>query len=115
MSRLPIGPTLTRKNIAARWKHLLNEIAAMAKSHRTNMRPVMPRRTLTALALGAIALPAIIYGGWFYFLLIGVLLVGGAWEYVRLYQAVQVEPNEFVTIGGVLGIAIARFFFEEAA
>jgi phosphatidate cytidylyltransferase len=75
----------------------------------------MPRRTLTALALGAIALPAIIYGGWFYFLLIGVLLVGGAWEYVRLYRAVQVEPNEFVTIGGVLGIATARFFFEEAA
>jgi len=26
-----------------------------------------------------------------------------------------VEPNEIVTIGGVLGIATARFFFEEAA
>ncbi|HLO15464.1 MAG TPA: phosphatidate cytidylyltransferase, partial [Anaerolineales bacterium] len=55
------------------------------------------------------------YGGWFYFLLIGVFLVGGAWEYVRMYRAVQVEPNEIVTIGGVLVIATARFFFEAAA
>jgi len=75
----------------------------------------MLRRTLTALGLGMIALPAIIYGGVFYFLLIGVFLVGGAWEYVRMYRAVQVEPNEIVTIGGVLVVATARFFFEEAA
>jgi phosphatidate cytidylyltransferase len=75
----------------------------------------MLRRTLTALGLGVIALPAIIYGGVFYFLLIGVFLVGGAWEYVRMYRAVQVEPNEIVTIGGVLVVATARFFFEEAA
>jgi phosphatidate cytidylyltransferase len=75
----------------------------------------MLRRTLTALGLGVIALPAIIYGGVFYFLLIGVFLVGGAWEYVRMYRAVQAEPNEIVTIGGVLVIATARFFFEEAA
>ena len=75
----------------------------------------MLRRTLTALALGAVALPAIIFGGWFYFLLIAVFLGGGTWEYVRLYKAVQIEPNEIVTIGGVLLIATARFFFEEAA
>jgi len=75
----------------------------------------MLRRTLTALALGVVGLPAIIYGGWFYFLLIGVFLVGGAWEYVRMYRAVQVEPNEIVTIGGVLVIATARFFFAEGA
>jgi phosphatidate cytidylyltransferase len=75
----------------------------------------MLRRTLTALGLGVIGLPAIIYGGVFYFLLIGVFLVGGAWEYVRMYRAVQGEPNEIVTIGGVLVVATARFFFEEAA
>jgi phosphatidate cytidylyltransferase len=75
----------------------------------------MLRRTLTALGLGAIALPAIIYGGVFYFLLIGVFLGGGAWEYVRMYRAVQAEPNEIVTIGGVLVVATARFFFEEVA
>lgn len=75
----------------------------------------MLRRTLTALGLAVIGLPAIIYGGVFYYLLMGIVLAGSAWEYVRLYRAVQYEPNEIVTIGGVLGIATARFFFAEAA
>jgi phosphatidate cytidylyltransferase len=75
----------------------------------------MPKRVLTALGLAAIGLPAIIYGGVFYYILITVVLTGSAWEYVRLYRAVQCEPHEVVTIGGVLGIATARFFFEEAA
>ena len=75
----------------------------------------MLRRTLTALGLAAVGLPAIIFGGVFYYLLLGVLLVGSAWEYIRLFRAVHYQPNEIVTLGGVLGIATARFFFEEAA
>jgi len=75
----------------------------------------MPRRTLTALVLIAIGLPAIVYGGVLYFVLMTIFLVGSAWEYVRLYRAVQHEPNEIVTIGGVLAIATARVFFVEAA
>ena len=75
----------------------------------------MLSRTLTALILIAIGLPAIIYGGLFYFLLMGTFLVGSAWEYVHLYRAVQYEPNEIVTAGGVLVIATARFFFADAA
>ncbi|HSL41859.1 MAG TPA: phosphatidate cytidylyltransferase [Anaerolineales bacterium] len=75
----------------------------------------MPKRVLTALGLAVIGLPAIIYGGVFYYILITIVLAGSAWEYVRLYRAVQFEPNEIVTVGGVLGIATARFFFEEAA
>jgi phosphatidate cytidylyltransferase len=75
----------------------------------------MLRRTLTALALTAIGLPAIIYGGVFYWLLITIFLAGAAWEFVRMYRAVQFEPAEWVTIGGVLLIATARFFFVEAA
>ncbi len=74
----------------------------------------MPRRTLTALAMAAVGLPAIIYGGVFYFLMMGTFLVGGAWEYVRLYRAVQREPNELVTVGGVLVMVTARFFFADA-
>jgi phosphatidate cytidylyltransferase len=75
----------------------------------------MLKRTLTALALAAVGLPAIIYGGVFYYLLMGTFLVGGAWEYARLYRAVQLEPNEIITIGGVLVVATARFFFAEYA
>jgi phosphatidate cytidylyltransferase len=75
----------------------------------------MPRRVLTALAMAAVGLPVIIYGGVSYFLLLSIFLVGSAWEFVRLYRAVQYEPNEIVTIGGVLVIATARFFFPDYA
>lgn len=64
--------------------------------------------------MAAVGLPAIIYGGVFYFLMMGTFLVGGAWEYVRLYRAVQREPNELVTVGGVLVMVTARFFFADA-
>jgi phosphatidate cytidylyltransferase len=75
----------------------------------------MLKRTLTALALAVVGLPALIFGGVFYYVFMGVFLVGGAWEYVRMYRAVQYEPHEIVTVGGVLVIATARFFFAEYA
>ena len=75
----------------------------------------MLRRSLTALGMAAVGLPAIVFGGVFYYLLMGTFLVGGAWEYVRLYRAVKYEPNEIVTVGGVLVIATARFFFADIA
>ena len=75
----------------------------------------MLRRSLTALAMAVVGLPAIIYGGVFYYLLMGTFLVGGAWEYVRLYRAVKHEPNEMVTVGGVLVLVTARFFFADYA
>src|SRR5215211_1395116 len=115
MSRLLTGLISIRKNIAVRWKHLLSVTAAMAKSRRTNMRPVMLKRTLTALGLAVVGLPAIIYGGVFYYLLIAIVLAGSAWEYVRMYRAVHFEPDQIFTIGGVLCIATARFFFPQAA
>ena len=74
----------------------------------------MRRRILTALVLVVICLPGIIFGGIFYFVLMTIFLVGGAWEYVRMYRAVQYEPNEILTVGGVLAIATARVFFVEA-
>ena len=75
----------------------------------------MLRRTFTALALAAVGLPAIIYGGLFYYLLMAVILAGAAREYVRLFRAVQYEPSEIITVGGVLVITTARFFFAETA
>lgn len=75
----------------------------------------MLRRTSTALAMAVVGLPAIIYGGVFYFILMAIFLAGSAWEYVRLYRAVHYKPHEIVTVGGVLVIATARFFFAESA
>ncbi len=73
----------------------------------------MSRRLLTVLALTAIGMPAIVYGGMFYFIVMAIVLGGCAWEFVRMYRAVEFEPDEKVTIGGVLLIATARFFFAE--
>jgi len=75
----------------------------------------MRRRTLTALGLAAVGLPAIIYGGVFYFLLIAIILAGSAWEYVRMFRAVHDEPDQIITVGGVLVLVTARFFFVQAA
>jgi len=73
------------------------------------------RRVLTALALLAVGIPALVLGGVFFYLFMGTFLVGAAWEYVRLYRAVKYEPSEIVTVGGVLVIATARFFFADFA
>jgi phosphatidate cytidylyltransferase len=73
----------------------------------------MRRRLITALGLAVIGLPAIIFGGVFYFLLMGTFLVGAAWEYVHLFRAVKFEPNMVVTIGGVAAISITRMFFPQ--
>lgn len=75
----------------------------------------MPRRVLTSVLMAVIGLPAIIYGGVFYFVVFAIVLAGSAWEFVRMYRAVEFEPHEWVTIGGVLLTATARFFFAEAA
>jgi len=73
------------------------------------------RRTLTSLALAAVGLPAIIYGDVYYFLLMTLFLVGAAWEYVQLFRAVKFEPDQTLTVGGVLAIAAARFFLNKYA
>lgn len=75
----------------------------------------MLKRTLTALGLAVVGLPAIIFGGAFYFLLVAIVLAGSAWEFVRMFRAVHFEPDPIVTIGGVLVLVTARFFFPEAA
>src|SRR5215471_14717097 len=87
----------------------------MEKSPQKRTRHRMLRRALTALVMAAIAIPAVIFGGVFYFVLFTVVLAGAAWEFARLYRAVKFEPHEIVTVAGVLVIATARFFFAQAA
>jgi phosphatidate cytidylyltransferase len=75
----------------------------------------MRRRLITTIGLAIIGLPAIILGGVFYFLLIGTFVVGAAWEYVQLFRGVKLEPQIYITVGGVALIAIARMFFPQYA
>jgi phosphatidate cytidylyltransferase len=73
----------------------------------------MRRRVITSLALALIGMPAIILGGIFYFILIVIFIMGAAWEYVRMFQAVNYQPGLFLTVGGVGLILAARMFIPE--
>ena len=68
------------------------------------------KRVLAALVMAAIGIPAIIYGGVFYFLLISIFLVLAAWEYVKIFQAAKFSPSMLVTVGGVLLLLFFRNF-----
>jgi phosphatidate cytidylyltransferase len=71
----------------------------------------MRKRVITALGLAAIGLPAILFGGIFYYLLMGTFLIGATWEYVNLFRAAKFEPQLHITVGGVALISIMRMFF----
>lgn len=75
----------------------------------------MRRRTITALGLAVIGLPAIMFGGIFYYFLMGTFLIGATWEYVHLFRALKFEPHMVITVGGVALVTITRMFFPEYA
>jgi len=58
-------------------------------------------------------MPALLFGGVPYFLFIIIFLLGAAWEYVNIFQAVNYHPSKWITVGGVLAIGLARAFFSE--
>jgi phosphatidate cytidylyltransferase len=73
------------------------------------------KRAIASLIMAAIGIPAIIYGGIFYFLLISFFLVLAAWEYVRIFQGAKNAPSMVITVGGVLLVLIFRFFLPNHA
>lgn len=75
----------------------------------------MLRRTITALGLVAIGMPALILGGPFFFTLIAILIAGAALEYVRMFRAVGYCADEIVTVGGVFLLLALRAFLPDLA
>jgi phosphatidate cytidylyltransferase len=73
----------------------------------------MGKRVVTALVLMAIAMPALLFGGILFFLLISSFIILASWEYTRLFRAVKMEPNTLVTVGGTLLLLVVRGFFHE--
>ena len=71
----------------------------------------MLKRFTTALVLAAIGLPATIYGGIFFWLMMAFFLTYAAWEYVNLMRGAKFEPAALISVGGVLAILIARTQF----
>jgi phosphatidate cytidylyltransferase len=75
----------------------------------------MRRRLMSSVGLVLIGVPAILFGGIFYFLLMGIFLVGASWEYVNLFRVVKFEPQIVITLGGVGLILFARMFLPQFA
>jgi phosphatidate cytidylyltransferase len=71
----------------------------------------MAKRTITAILLLIVAMPAVLLGGIWFFLLIGFFIVTAAWEYVQMFRAINMQPSAWVTIGGTLLILITRAFY----
>jgi phosphatidate cytidylyltransferase len=71
---------------------------------------MLTKRVLASLVMAAVGIPAIIYGGVFYFLLMTVFLVMAAWEYVKIFQTAKFAPSMVMTVGGVLLLLIFRNF-----
>ena len=75
----------------------------------------MAKRTITALLLLAVGMPALLFGGVPFFILMGFFIVIAAYEYTTLLRAAQIEPSTWITVGGVFLILVTRDFFPEYA
>jgi len=75
----------------------------------------MLKRTLAALVLAAIGLPAVFLGGIYFFVLIALFLVIAAWEYTRIFHSAGWNASIPLVIGGVLLIVVARVYFPALA
>lgn len=75
----------------------------------------MVRRTVTAVLLLVLILPAIYLGGLLYFAYLAFFVVLSAWEYVRMFQLAKFEPSMIVTVGGTLLLLLMRGFWAPAA
>jgi phosphatidate cytidylyltransferase len=72
---------------------------------------MLSKRVPAALALAAIGLPAMIFGGYFYFGLITILLGMAAWEYGQIFRVTGTNPSTPLMVGGVVIIVTVRGYF----
>jgi phosphatidate cytidylyltransferase len=73
------------------------------------------KRFLAALGLAAIGIPAMIFGGLFFFFLITILLAVAAWEYGRIFHAAGYNASTPLLVGGVVLLITLRGYFPNFA
>lgn len=71
----------------------------------------MVKRALTALVLLVVAMPALIFGGIPFFLLMGFFITMAAYEYTLMFHATKIKPSTWITVGGVFLILVVRDFY----
>lgn len=70
----------------------------------------MSKRTITALALLLIGLPAVLFGGVAYLLFMGFFLAAAAWEYAGMFKAAGARPASWLVLVEVIALVLARFY-----
>lgn len=75
----------------------------------------MLKRTLTAVILALIGIPAVLYGGIFYFLLIALFLGVASWEYGHMFRSAGSNASTPLLVGGVLVLLVTRVYFPDYA
>ncbi|KAF0108345.1 MAG: phosphatidate cytidylyltransferase [Anaerolineaceae bacterium] len=73
------------------------------------------KRTLAALVLAVIGIPAIIFGGIYFFALITLLLGIAAWEFGRIFRASGFNASDPLLVGGVVLLATVRAYYPDLA
>ncbi len=69
------------------------------------------KRVLTSLILLFLGIPAILWGGLPFFLLIAFFLVTASWEYAQLFRRLGYQPSPWILASAVLLFLIVRAFF----
>ncbi len=75
-----------------------------------NNRYMLIKRTLAALGLAVIGIPAMIVGGLFYFLLITLLLGVATWEYGTIFHKAGYNASTPLSVGGVILLVALRSY-----
>lgn len=70
----------------------------------------MLRRLATALLLLALIVPAVVFGGIFYFLLVAFFVVTASLEYVQMFRGARFQPSAPITVGGTFLLLLVRAF-----
>jgi phosphatidate cytidylyltransferase len=73
----------------------------------------MVKRVITTLILLAFGMPALLFGGVPYFILLGFFILVAAYEYTQLFRAMNIQPSTWITVGGVFLILVARDFYPQ--
>jgi phosphatidate cytidylyltransferase len=73
------------------------------------------KRTLAALVLAVIGIPAIIFGGIYFFVLITLLLGIAAWEFGRIFRTAGFNASDPLLVGGVVLLVTLRVYFPDLA
>lgn len=75
----------------------------------------MLKRTLAAIVLALVGIPAVIFGGVYYFIVVALLLCIAAWEFGRIFRAAGCHASTLLLVGGVLFVLAARAYFPDLA